>query len=358
MSLFSRLGAVFRPETRAGGSYTDQALEDALNRAQGNAQAVAEQTAAVEFAVGLLARCFAAADVSPPGLARTLPPALRARMARRLLLKGDFVAAIEVNRLGNISLLPASSFDVQGGVDESAWSYYLELPAPTRPESRRLPARAVVHVRIGEDQAMPWRGCSPLANAGISAGLLAMLEHRTAQEAGAQVGYVLPMPEGIADDSVNALKADLAALKGKISLVESTASGHGQGPNASPQADWRLQRLGAEFPEGNATMRRNVGADVCAALGIPAALFLGADGATVREAYRQLLVSTIQPFSQLVTDELELKLESPIRLDFRRLAAADIAARARAYGSLIQADVAAGLTPDPEQAARLAGLRD
>ena len=352
MGLAGRLAAIFRPETRSGGNYTDAALEAALSAAQGNARAVAEQTAAVEFGVGLLARCFAVAVVSPEGIAPTLAPGLLARMARRLLLMGDFVAAIDVNQLGNIRLLPASNFDVYGGVDESTWRYFLELPAPTRAESRRLPSAGVVHIRIGENQATPWRGCSPLENAGISAGLLATLEHRTAQEAGAQAGYVLPMPDGISEESVNGLKMDLKNLRGKVALVESTASGHGQGRQAAPQADWRLQRLGAEFPEGNVALRRNVGADVCSALGIPAALYLGADGATVREAYRQLLVATIQPFAQLITDELERKLESPVKLDFRRLAAADIAARARAFNSLSVAGI------EKDEAAQLSGLRD
>ena len=92
---------------------------------------------------------------------------------------------------------------------------------------------------------------------------------------------------------------------------------------------------------------------MCAALGVPAALYVGADGATVREAYRQLLVSTLQPLAQLAGAELERKLELPaVRFNFRRLAAADIAARARSYHVLTVAGM------DGPRAELLSGLAE
>lgn len=347
-----------KTETRAGG-YTDAALDAALAVATGSTtSAAAEQTAAAEFALGLFSRCFAAAIVEPGGLAPTLPAHLRADMARRLLIRGEAVYAIEVNRLGNVRLLPASAHDITGGPEDSTWHYFLELPGPTRPESRRLPAEGVVHVRIGADPAQPWKGCSPLENAGLTSRLLGRLEQRTGQESGARVGYLLPVPDGTSDASTEGLKADLKTLSGGIALVESTAGGHGQGRAAAPPADWRLQRFGPEIPEGNVNLRRSAGADVVAALGIPSALFVGADGATFREAYRLLLVSTLQPMGVLISEELERKLESSVRFNFRRLAAADIAARARALGSLAQAYATAGVDIDLPRLETLAGLAE
>ena len=132
MNPISRLlGRDSAPERRAG--FTDAALDAALDAATGNRQTVAEQTAAAEFGIGLLARCFAAAIVEPEGAAPPLPAQLRADLARRLLVRGEAVYAIEVNRLGNIRLLPASSHDIAGGPDESSWRYFLEIPGPTRP---------------------------------------------------------------------------------------------------------------------------------------------------------------------------------------------------------------------------------
>ncbi len=135
MGLFDRLVGRKEPETRAGGGYTDAALDAALDAATGNRQTVAEQTAAAEFGIGLLARCFAAAIVEPEGAAPPLPAQLRADLARRLLVRGEAVYAIEVNRLGNIRLLPASSHDIAGGrmklPGATSWKYpLLRGPSP------------------------------------------------------------------------------------------------------------------------------------------------------------------------------------------------------------------------------------
>lgn len=359
MSLLSRLGAVFRPEPRETDSYTRSIAEASVAAAQGSQRAVVDRTAAVEFGVGLLARCFAVALVEPAELAPVLPASRREELIRRLLLTGNYVAGIDVDSDGRLALQPASTFDLRGGPAESSWRYWLDLPGPSETVQRFLPSRGVVHVRIGADPVMPWMGVSPLVNAGLSSALLARIELRTGQEANARVGHLLPVPDGTSDESIDALKVDLGALEGKIALVESQTAGHGQGRQAAPSSDWRLQRLGAEFPEGNINLRRQAGADVVAALGIPAPLFVAADGATVREAYRQLLVSTIQPLAELVAEELARKLEIPsVRFNFRRLAAADVAARTRAFGSLAQAYSAAGVEVDLARLETLAGLNE
>ena len=106
------------------------------------------------------------------------------------------------------------------------------------------------------------------------------------------------------------------------------------------------------LPGGTVTHRRLVGGDVCAAREVPAALYLGADAATVRGAYRQLLVSTIQPLAQIFGEEPKRKLETPVRCNFRWLAAADVAAGARAYGILVRAGI------ESERAEGLSGLSD
>ena len=339
--------------------YTAETLEAVLNAAKSSQTAHAERTAAVEYSVGLLSRCFASAIVEPDILNRTtLTPSMRAAMIRRLLLRGNAVYDIRTNGLGNIVLAPAFTHDIRGGIDPARWVYRMTIPTPSSSVTLRRMAPGVVHVGIEADPATPWLGCSPLLNAGLTTTMLAQIEHRSGQEASARVGHLLPMPDGAGDDTIAALKADLAMLAGGVALVETTSGGMGQGRTAAPQADWELQRFGAEFPEGNTTMRREVGANVCSAVGVPSPLYLGADGTTMREAYRQLLVSTIQPLAAIISQELEDKLGIDIRWNFRRLQAADIAARARAYGTLIGADVAAGITPDVARAELISGLRD
>ena len=52
----------------------------------------------------------------------------------------------------------------------------------------------------------------------------------------------------------------------------------------------------------------------------------------------------------IIGAEFKEKIGYPVFLDFKRLAAADIAARARAYGTLVASGV------DKEDAAQVAGL--
>ena len=121
--------------------------------------------------------------------------------------------------------------------------------------------------------------------------------------------------------------------------METEAAGHGQGMRAAPQVDWQLRRFGAQVPEANVALRSDVALDIIAALGIPAPLFHGSDGVSAREAYRLLLVTTLMPIAELISDELSRKLETTVSIGFRRLHAADIQSRARAFGSMIAAGV-------------------
>ena len=76
---------------------------------------------------------------------------------------------------------------------------------------------------------------------------------------------------------------------------------------------------------------------VMAMLGAPPALYTGA-GAALRESYRQFFTSTVKAWAALIEAELRDKLEIPnLSLRFPEIAQSDIAARARAAGSLIQA---------------------
>ena len=60
--------------------------------------------------------------------------------------------------------------------------------------------------------------------------------------------------------------------------------------------------------------------------------------------------STLLPVGAAVERELSDKLETPVRLDWRQLGAADVATAARAYGALVGAEM------DKDEARSLAGL--
>ena len=337
-------------EHREAIGYTERIISHALAVATGTFSPDAAQCAAVEFASGLVGRALAVAQVEPENAANLLTPARLMDVGRKLILSGNFVASLEIER-GQIQLRTARQWSViRGSVDESSWVYELELAAPCGALTKRVQSAGVVHIRINTDAREPWLGTSPLLSAGISAELLARLESKTADELRAPVGSLLPVPEGMTPENRTHLQTDLASLKGDIALVETQANAHGLGRQSAPQIEYQVKRLGAMIPESHIALRDSVGRDVCSALGIPSGLYSGTDGGGLRESYRQLLTATLEPLAAIITAEFRSKAGYPVTLDFKRLAAADIAARARAYGTLIASGV------DKEDAADVSGL--
>ncbi len=73
-------------------------------------------------------------------------------------------------------------------------------------------------------------------------------------------------------------------------------------------------------------------------------------GGSSREAHLQLLTATLEPWAEIIKAEFREKIGYPVEFNFKRLAAADIAARARAYGTLVASGV------DRGEAAAVSGL--
>ena len=120
-------------------------------------------------------------------------PALLADIGRRLLLRGEYVAMVQVE-LGLVTITPACDFDVTGSYDRRTWRYRLHLPGPTATTIRTASAESVLHVQYAQDATSPHRGVSPLQGAGLTATVLANLERSLGEEAGTPTGAVLPMP--------------------------------------------------------------------------------------------------------------------------------------------------------------------
>ena len=338
-------------EQRDSADYTGAVIDAAISAARGTGAAGnAAQVAAVVFGVGLLSRGFSTAAMSPE--IQTFDPEMMARIVRSLLLTGNFIGTIYVSPVGGLRISPVVTWDITGGVSPSTWRYRVDMPSPGgRTLTRVVPAAGVIHVRLNTSLVQPWRGVSPLTEAGLSSTLLGNIEKRMGEEAGGRGGYLLPIPEGIAPEAMERLRTDLATLDGKIKIVETTTAGFGTGRAQGPLADWKPQRLGADVPAANVELRRDAANDVLAALGVPAALMSGA-GAASREAWRHTIVTVLVPLARLVSSELTLKLERPVNITFPSLATVDIAARARAYGVLVGAGM------EKEKAMMLAGLED
>ena len=184
----------------------------------------------------------------------------------------------------------------------------------------------------------------------------ASIEDALADESGSTRGHILPVPAGPDaenedDDPLADLRKDIASLRGKTALVETVASGWGEGGLAAPQSDWRPQRIGANPPPSLATLRTDSAQAVLAACGCSADLFASGDASGQRESWRRFLHGSVQPLGDLLAAELADKLAIPgLALRFDRLFASDLSGRARAFGSLVQGGM------DKDRAARLAGL--
>ena len=344
----------WRRETRQAAPYTDRAVSAAV-AAAGGAYRDAEALGALEVAAGQWARAFASATVKPAtrATAGVLPSCL-ATIGRELIRHGEAVFLIEV-AAGRVVLRSAASWAVFGGDDPAAWEYQVDLGAPGHYRTLRRPAEAVIHCRYAVKPSRPWQGIGPLQWARQTGALAANLEQRLGEEAGAPVGSLVPVPESVAPtgdaDPLAQLRGDLRESRGRLHLVETMASGMGDGRSGAPHRDWTPQRFGANPPASLDSLRGNVGQTVLAACGVPPALVGESEGTAQRESWRRFLHGSVQPVAGIVAEELGAKLDAPdLRLEFEALFASDLAGRARAFQSMVKAGM------DPAKAAALAGL--
>ena len=338
---------------RRDSSYTDVLVASLTANASGETTAFPTATAALEACSGLVGRAFASAAVSAPDAVReALTPDFLALLGRALIRRGELVALVDV-RDGRLMLWPASSHDIDGSYD--AWTYRLNMAGPGEQATReQLPAGAVVHVRYASDPETPWRGYGPLQVAQLAGRLSAETTAALADEASMPRGAVLPMPVDGQDPTIEALKADIKKLRGRLAFVESTKNRwHSDDTRSGARDDWMMRRIGAEPPASMVSLAEHATMEVIIACGFSPALFAATgDGTARREAFRQVLHTVVQPLARLVETELSEKLEAEVTLSFDSLFAADLSGRARAFQSLV------GGGMDPAKAAALAGLME
>ena len=264
-----------KSEKRESLPFTDAVVAALAAQAAGQSVGDPGAIAALESAVALYSRAFAAVKLSPAVPA--LSPSCMALIARNLIRRGEDVHLIDV-RGGEVKLIPCGSWDVRGPWREPSWFYRVDTFGPSGNDTHFVPSAAVLHVRYAVDSARPWYGISPLGWARSTGTLAANLETRLGEEAGSSVGYLLPVPadggdgDGEDDDPLAQLKADLANLKGRHALVETTAAGYGEGRQAAPQGDWKPQRIGANVPESSVSLRSAAAHGVLSACGVPVSL--------------------------------------------------------------------------------------
>ncbi len=323
-----------KSEKRAQQDFGDAVAAALAARASDGAGRLPSQTAAAAFSIGMIARAFALA--LPEGLA--IPPDVLATIGRNLALTGNAIFDLRTDMLGAVTWIPATGWEITGGPDPVTWTYTLTLPGPSADQEVQRAGTDVIHIRQLALPESPWAGRSPLSAAGFSADLLAAVEERMAQETTARVGQLLVTPP-LSEASRTNLRADLKGAKGNIIMLGNEGNYPARSRSGSVTApDFKTLRFGPDVPDGNIRLREDVGGNVVSAYGIPHSLWSGGEGSASRESWRQFTVA-MQSLGELVAGELSAKLERDVSLSFRRLAAIDISARARAAATLARAGV-------------------
>ena len=336
-----------RIEERADSSYTDALIASITANAGGRSTAFPTATASLEAAAGFVGRAFASAEVEAPEMAiAALDPSCLNLIGRALIRRGEVLFLIRVDRHG-LKLLPAASYDIDGGPDPASWEYRLTIGGPERTHTySHQPAETVIHLTYGRDPERPWRGYGPLQVAQLAGRLSAETSAALADEAGGPRGSFLPTPAPGQDGSVNVLKSDIRTARGDMLLTQ----GGDWNDAGAVSAEWSAKRFGADPPEGLVRLQEQASREVLTACGLSPALWSIDSATAAREAYRQALHSVIAPLGRLVSWELSRKLEADVVLDWTELRAGDISGRARAFQSLV------GGGMDMTQAAAASGI--
>ena len=337
-------------------SYTDALVSALLQGAGGGTGAAVAATGALESAAGLIARCFAAAEVSGPAHAvQVLGPDVLAQVGRALIRSGEAVYFMDVQD-GRLILLPAQSWDIFGSAHPSTWTYRLTLAGPDSLTSvDRVQAAGVLHFRYATDPSRPFRGVAPLTSASLAGRLSAETSKALGDELSGPTGALLPIAVDGADPTVAALKRDIKNLRGAVALVENIgnwATG-GETTQGGGSSEWAPRRVGAAPPPGVVEVARQATLEVLGACGIPPSLFLAqSDGTAQRESFRRFLHTTLQPCIKTCEAELSSKLDGEVTLNLDSLFASDLSGRSRAFASMVTGGMSL------EKAAGLAGLME
>ena len=328
-------------------SYTD-ALVSAILSSRGESAALAQDTAVAEIAAAQLGRTLSSGILKPdsPMLKSMITPHVLTTIGYELIKNGE--CCFWISPAG--ALVPASYYDLNGGWDERTWQYRLDLSGPSYHGTVNANSKDVLHFRYRSDTIRPWRGIGPLQGAALTSQIVSGLERMLGNETSSQSGYVLPIPEfGDSEaDPAQGLKDDLAKLKGRTTLVETTANAYGEGRQAAPQRDFVPSRIGANPPGALVALREQAAQYLLSAAGYPGALLLPGDGASKREALRQY-GNFAAAIARDLCAEISLKLHVA-GCELVLPSIQDVASRSRSFAQL----VAGGM--DIERAASLSGL--
>ena len=346
------------PESReASGGYTEIISRLVEAQAAGTTQQ-ASATAATEAAAGALQRALQGATVQgPPGIAELVTPRMLGQCGRDLVRVGESCMVLRYMN-GRMILLPASTWYFEGGADPRDWLCTATVYGPSGSSTWRLPMDSIVFVTWGSPTARPYHGLSPGSWSADTARLNANTERTLADIASGPSALLLTVPEGndsgsdADDDPLAGLRADIGRARGKALLVETTASGYGEGKAAAPQRDFDPRPLHPTPDAGLVALAKDSFARSLAAAGMSPALFDDSDGTAKRESLRQWHLGCVKPIAKMIEHELSEKLDARVRLKFDSYPR-DQVSRAQVFSKLIAAE---GMSK--EMALAISGLMD
>ena len=298
-------------------SYTDMIVNAIMAEARGDL--VGSRPASVEVASRLVGRAMMAAEVTG---APALTPTVLQTIGRQLILRGESLHAVyRVGGRGADVLLPAGTWDIEGGPLPSSWRYRVDMLGPSDQWTQELiPYDGVLHVVIDPRPDQPWRGTA--ASSSDAARLAEAAAGSMFGELKTPTAHIIPMPDGVKKPDQAALKADIKRARGNVALPPTTAAGHGDGRVAAPAQDWQPRRLGPEPAAGQVAAQSDVEGRLAAAMGVHPAMLAGdATSGAMREARRQFQVDVLEPYARAVEESArrvwgaKVSIRFPIRSD-------------------------------------------
>ena len=331
-------------------SYTDALIAALIRQSRGRTAStvLTSETGALESAAGLVGRAFAACEVLGDAMyTRALSPQIMELIGRSLLRRGDAVFYLDTS--DGLTILPAQTHSIDGGPMPSGWVYDVSLAGPGQLRTLRpVRAEAVLHFRMNSDIETPWRGHAPLGVARAVGELMAEATTYLTQESGKPRGGFLSTPKDGEDATIAELKADVKTAEGAMLFVESLDEEWEKGGKST--GGWNVKHFGPTVGQGMVEVAKMARSEALGALGLNEALFLGADSAALREAWRLALFSLIAPLGNLVESEIKAKIDTNISLSWTELRASDLAGRARSFQAMVNGGKSV------EEASRIAGL--
>ena len=337
------------PERRqSGGGYTD-AIVSAIEAAASATVADVSSTAAIEAACGALSRSLMACEVEAPGWVRdAVSPPWLAQVGRSIVREGSSISTVEM-RGDRLALIPAAfwSFESQtqlDDTDEESWRCRVSTYGPSSSVTRLLPRQQLVFLRWGTSPGTRYRGQGPTSWAHLTARLQGEVERSLADESGGPLAQLLTTPEGSDTDSDDdsdpwaKVRASLKGARGGLALLETVATGGGDGPSARPARDWDPRRLGPAPTEAMVKLADMAFMRMLSACGVPPSMFTASDSQAQRESLRRWHMNVVVPITKLLEHELRQRLEVDVRLRHDTYAM-DMVSRAQVVDKLVRAGV-------------------